>query len=189
MQHPNEIGMFAFQHLHDFAFRLFVFPFREHGHLDAVAMKGLSGVVRGDIDILTRGVVKDHVGLARRFHIHSAFNILSLGTVVLQILWIEHIPIGTLLQELALLEQIHQDIVNHVFTCSVFDAEHLADLLVIHRTEGVLTKNAENRIGEYTQFVFQFSLFAHEKYVKLIKFYPIKILTVCKNNEIKRLAC
>ena len=102
-KYTDKFGMFAFQHLHNLAFRFAVVAFREHGHAHAVAMQGFIGVVSGNEDVLAFAVVTYHVCLACGFHLHYTFHIFRLGSKLRHTLRAHHITIGPFLAQQALI--------------------------------------------------------------------------------------
>ena len=160
-QHAHEVGVAAFQHLHDFAFGLRIIPFREHGHTHAVAMQCLVSVVGGDENVLAVFVVANDVGLARRFHFHRAFHIFRLRPKLRHAFRAHHITERPFLAQQAFVIQVDKQVVDHILARLVLDAHDFADLFVVLRAERLVGENAQNHTRKSAQFILNFLLFRH----------------------------
>ena len=150
--------MCALYDLHNLAFGLLRLTFREHRHLDLVAVQRLTRVVSSDLDVLA-AVFRHHVGLARALHVDDADHIMRLRAVFAHQVGVQSIAIWVMLNELTIAVEGLEHLKYHVFACSVAHTHDLRYLLVVHGLKRMLAVNSQDGVYEGAETVTMFRFF------------------------------
>ena len=153
----DEVGLGSLYDFDDLAFVFLGLAFREHRHLDLVAVESLACVVSCDKDVFAF-FIRNDISLACAFHIDSTCDILRLRTIFVNEVRMKQITIRTIFDEFAFFVESDENLIYHVFTGSVAYRHYLGDLLIIHWLERMLAKYGEYRVYKSTKAILDFFL-------------------------------